>query len=49
MSATAQTSAPMASPAVDRNEIEQFLFEEARLLDDREFETCDVRWNHTKV
>lgn len=39
MSAMASNSAVSEQPeAVDQTEIEQFLFEEARLLDDREFE-----------
>ncbi len=42
MTTMTQTSfGPAASPAVELIEIEQFLFEEARLLDDREFE----RWS----
>lgn len=35
---TETSLAPAASPTVEPIEIEQFLFEEARLLDDREFE-----------
>jgi 3-phenylpropionate/cinnamic acid dioxygenase small subunit len=39
MSSMANTApTPGSSTAVDKAEIEQFLFEEARLLDDREFE-----------
>jgi 3-phenylpropionate/cinnamic acid dioxygenase small subunit len=39
MSAIApKSSRPVANSVIDLGEIEQFLFEEARLLDDREFE-----------